>query len=168
MRCNPRMRDILRATDVTRLSDRDIPLMFREVVERGWSVTTSGGRVLTALRTEVPGIHSDRLAEETTVNGRGIPYRVTSTVRTVAAGEPTDIEVTTSGDGTRIQLPGSVDRTTPKAVVQLLSYWHRTPESAVFRNTLPILGVDGLPADNCTDCRPPTSTACWTSPTTSP
>ncbi|MFJ9528796.1 MULTISPECIES: hypothetical protein [unclassified Streptomyces] len=72
MRCNPRMRDILRATDVTRLSDRDIPLMFREVVERGWSVTASGGRVLTALRTEVPGIHSDRLAEETTVNGRGM------------------------------------------------------------------------------------------------
>ncbi|MEU8564620.1 hypothetical protein AB0C45_24480 [Streptomyces cyaneofuscatus] len=86
----------------------------------------------------------------------------------MAAGEPTDIEVTTSGDGTRIQLPGSVDRTTPKAVVQLLSYWHRTPEAAIFRNALPILGVDGLPADNCTDCRPPTSTACWTSPTTSP
>ncbi|MFJ3436007.1 D-alanyl-D-alanine carboxypeptidase/D-alanyl-D-alanine-endopeptidase [Streptomyces cyaneofuscatus] len=210
------------------------------------------------------------------------PYRVTSTVRTVAAGEPTDIEVTTSGNGTRIQvsgtiaagsepalkvspiadpaafgrtaliealgragvqvtakptganpvgrLPGSyegrprvalftsppyaqyaklifkvshnlggnlaiclmavstgskecmdgfpvladfldragvdrkqvqlldgrggnpVDRTTPKAVVQLLSYWHRTPEAAVFRNALPILGVDGLLADNCTDC----------------
>ncbi|MEV7247465.1 D-alanyl-D-alanine carboxypeptidase/D-alanyl-D-alanine endopeptidase [Streptomyces cyaneofuscatus] len=210
------------------------------------------------------------------------PYRVTSTVRTVAPGKPTDIEVTTSGDGTRIQLsgtiaagsapalkvspiadpaafgrtaliealgragvevtakptganpvgrlPGSyegrprvalftsppyaqyaklifkvshnlggnlaiclmavasgskdcmdgfpvlagfldragvdrkqvqlldgrggnpVDRTTPKAVVQLLSYWHRTPEAAVFRNALPILGVDGLLADNCTDC----------------
>ncbi|MFJ8757646.1 D-alanyl-D-alanine carboxypeptidase/D-alanyl-D-alanine-endopeptidase [Streptomyces cyaneofuscatus] len=210
------------------------------------------------------------------------PYRVTSTVRTVAAGEPTDIEVTTSGNGTRIQvsgtiaagsepalkvspiadpaafgrtaliealgragvqvtakptganpvgrLPGSyegrprvalftsppyaqyaklifkvshnlggnlaiclmavstgskecmdgfpvladfldragvdrkqvqlldgrggnpVDRTTPKAVVQLLSYWHRTPEAAVFRSALPILGVDGLLADNCTDC----------------
>ncbi|MFZ4272899.1 D-alanyl-D-alanine carboxypeptidase/D-alanyl-D-alanine endopeptidase [Streptomyces arboris] len=210
------------------------------------------------------------------------PYRVTSTVRTVAAGEPTDIEVTTSGDGTRIQLSGTIaagsepalkvspiadpaafgrtaliealgragvavtanptganpvgrlpgsyegrprvalftsppyaqyaklifkvshnlggnlaiclmavaagskecmdgfpvladfldragvdrkqvqlldgrggnpiDRTTPKAVVQLLSHWHRTPEAAVFRNALPILGVDGLLADNCTDC----------------
>lgn len=210
------------------------------------------------------------------------PYRVTSTVRTVAAGESTDIEVTTSGDGTRIQLSGTiaagsapalkvspiadpaafgrtaliealgragvevaakptganpvgrlpasyegrprvalftsppyaqyaklifkvshnlggnlalclmavaagskdcmdgfpvladfldragvdrkqvqlldgrggnpVDRTTPKAVVQLLSYWQRTPEAAVFRNALPILGVDGLLADNCTDC----------------
>ncbi|MFC9030500.1 D-alanyl-D-alanine carboxypeptidase/D-alanyl-D-alanine endopeptidase [Streptomyces arboris] len=210
------------------------------------------------------------------------PYRVTSTVRTVAAGEPTDIEVTTSGDGTRIQLSGTIaagsepalkvspiadpaafgrtaliealgragvevtanptganpvgrlpgsyegrprlalftsppyaqyaklifkvshnlggnlaiclmaveagskecmdgfpvlagfleragvdrkqvqlldgrggnpiDRTTPKAVVQLLSHWHRTPEAAVFRNALPILGVDGLLADNCTNC----------------
>ncbi|MEV4875519.1 D-alanyl-D-alanine carboxypeptidase/D-alanyl-D-alanine endopeptidase [Streptomyces cyaneofuscatus] len=210
------------------------------------------------------------------------PYRVTSTVRTVAAGEPTAIEVTTSGNGTRIQLSGTIaagsepalkvspiadpaafgrtaliealgragvevaaqptganpvgrlpnsykgrprvalftsppyaqyaklifkvshnlggnlsiclmavaagskdcmdgfpvladfleragvdrkqvqlldgrggnpaDRTTPKAVVQLLSYWHRTPEAAVFRNALPILGVDGLLADNCTDC----------------
>jgi D-alanyl-D-alanine carboxypeptidase/D-alanyl-D-alanine-endopeptidase (penicillin-binding protein 4) len=45
-----------------------------------------------------------------------------------------------------------VDRTTPKAVVRLLTYWHRTPEAEVFRNALPILGVDGLLADNCTDC----------------
>nr|WP_073728075.1 D-alanyl-D-alanine carboxypeptidase/D-alanyl-D-alanine-endopeptidase [Streptomyces sp. TSRI0281] len=45
-----------------------------------------------------------------------------------------------------------VDRTTPKAVVQLLTYWHRTPEAELFRNALPILGVDGLLADNCTDC----------------
>ncbi|MET7617913.1 D-alanyl-D-alanine carboxypeptidase [Streptomyces sp. NPDC005408] len=45
-----------------------------------------------------------------------------------------------------------VDRATPKAVVQILTYWHRTPEARVFRNALPILGVDGLLADNCTDC----------------
>ncbi|MER5891828.1 D-alanyl-D-alanine carboxypeptidase/D-alanyl-D-alanine-endopeptidase [Streptomyces sp. NPDC001876] len=45
-----------------------------------------------------------------------------------------------------------VDRTTPTAVVQILTYWHRTPEAEVFRNALPILGVDGLLADNCTDC----------------
>ncbi|MEU0148448.1 D-alanyl-D-alanine carboxypeptidase/D-alanyl-D-alanine-endopeptidase [Streptomyces sp. NPDC006288] len=213
---------------------------------------------------------------------RVAPYRVTSTVRTVAAGEPTDIEVTTSDNGTRIRLsgtiaagsepalkvspiadpaafgrtaliealeragvevtasptganpvgrlPGSyegrprvalytsppyaqyaklifkvshnlggnlavclmavtggskdcmdgfpvladflgragvdreqvqlldgrggnpVDRTTPEAVVQLLTYWHRTPEAEAFRNALPVLGVDGLLADNCTDC----------------
>ncbi|MEV2245239.1 D-alanyl-D-alanine carboxypeptidase/D-alanyl-D-alanine-endopeptidase [Streptomyces sp. NPDC049970] len=213
---------------------------------------------------------------------RVAPYRVTSTVRTVAAGEPTDIEVTTSDNGTRIRLsgtiaagsepalkvspiadpaafgrtaliealeragvevtasptganpvgrlPGSyegrprvalytsppyaqyaklifkvshnlggnlavclmavtagskdcmdgfpvladflgragvdreqvqlldgrggnpVDRTTPEAVVQLLTYWHHTPEAEAFRNALPVLGVDGLLADNCTDC----------------
>ncbi|WUH71696.1 D-alanyl-D-alanine carboxypeptidase/D-alanyl-D-alanine-endopeptidase [Streptomyces sp. NBC_00440] len=44
------------------------------------------------------------------------------------------------------------DRTTPKAVVQLLTYWQHTPEAKVFRNALPILGVDGLLADNCTHC----------------
>ncbi|MCM2413104.1 D-alanyl-D-alanine carboxypeptidase/D-alanyl-D-alanine-endopeptidase [Streptomyces sp. RKAG290] len=45
-----------------------------------------------------------------------------------------------------------VDRTTPRAVAQLLTYWQHTPEAAVFRNALPILGVDGLLADNCTHC----------------
>ncbi|WP_405404139.1 D-alanyl-D-alanine carboxypeptidase/D-alanyl-D-alanine-endopeptidase [Streptomyces sp. NBC_01104] len=45
-----------------------------------------------------------------------------------------------------------VDRTTPRAVVQLLTYWQHTPEAKVFRNALPILGVDGLLAENCTHC----------------
>ncbi|MGW0558031.1 D-alanyl-D-alanine carboxypeptidase/D-alanyl-D-alanine endopeptidase [Streptomyces sp. NPDC002926] len=210
------------------------------------------------------------------------PYRVTSTVKTVAAGEPTDVEVTTSDNGTRIQLSGTiaadaepalkvsdisdpaafgrtaliealeragvevtanptgpnpvgrlpasyegrprvgtytsppyaqyaklilkvshnlganlgmclmavttgsrncmdgfpvladfldnagvdrkqvqladgrggnpVDRATPKALVQMLTYWLRTPEAQRFRDSLPILGVDGLLADNCRDC----------------
>lgn len=40
----------------------------------------------------------------------------------------------------------------PKAVVQMLTYWQRTPEARRFRNALPILGVDGLLADNCTHC----------------
>ncbi|MFD4025599.1 hypothetical protein ACFWRV_19095 [Streptomyces sp. NPDC058576] len=66
------MREILRTTDVTDLSDRDIPPMFREVVDRGWSVTAAGGRVLTDLRPETPGVYVDRLAEETTINGRGM------------------------------------------------------------------------------------------------
>ncbi|MFE2017753.1 D-alanyl-D-alanine carboxypeptidase/D-alanyl-D-alanine-endopeptidase [Streptomyces sp. NPDC059499] len=60
-------------------------------------------------------------------------------------------------DRTQVQLldgrgGNPVDRTTPTAVVQILTYWHRTPEAEVFRNALPILGVDGLLADNCTDC----------------
>lgn len=46
--------------------------MFREVVERGWSTTPAGGRVLTGLRPEVSATYSDRLGEETTVNGRGM------------------------------------------------------------------------------------------------
>lgn len=210
------------------------------------------------------------------------PYRVTSTVKTVAAGKPTDIEVTTSEDGTRIRLSGTIaagsapalkvspitdpaafgrtaliealgragvkvtakptganpvaelpgsyggrprvalytsppfvqyaklifkvshnlganlalclmavatgskdcmdgfpvladfldhagvdrkqvqladgrggnpaDRTTPTAVVQMLTYWQHTREAKAFRDALPILGVDGLLADNCTHC----------------
>ncbi|SNB90322.1 hypothetical protein SAMN02745831_06623 [Streptomyces sp. PgraA7] len=72
MRSNARLREILRTTDVTDLSARDIPLMFREVVERGWSVTASGGRVLTDLRPETPGTYFDRLTEETAINGRGM------------------------------------------------------------------------------------------------
>lgn len=71
MRSNPRMREILRTTDVTGLGDRDIPPMFLEVVERGWPLRAAGGRVLASLRPEAPGTYVDRLAEETTVNGRG-------------------------------------------------------------------------------------------------
>lgn len=72
MRSNPRMREILRTTDVTELSGRDIPPVFLEVVERGWSLTAAGGRVLTGLRPEASGTYVDRLAEETTINGRGM------------------------------------------------------------------------------------------------
>lgn len=72
MRSNARMRELLRATGVFGLSHQDIPPLFREVAERGWSVTAAGGRVLTALRPETPGRYVDRLAEETTVNGRGM------------------------------------------------------------------------------------------------
>ncbi|CAO0830777.1 putative protein OS=Streptomyces microflavus OX=1919 GN=Smic_36590 PE=4 SV=1 [Streptomyces microflavus] len=72
MRSNPWMREILRATDFAGLSDQDIPPPFREVVGRGWAVTPAGGRVLAELRPEVTGTYLDRLAEETTVNGRGM------------------------------------------------------------------------------------------------
>ncbi|MFE6914343.1 hypothetical protein [Streptomyces rubiginosohelvolus] len=66
------MREILQTTDITGLSDRDITLMFLEVVERGWSLTAAGGRVLTDLCPEAPGTYADRLTEETTINGRGM------------------------------------------------------------------------------------------------
>ncbi|OKK17321.1 D-alanyl-D-alanine carboxypeptidase [Streptomyces sp. CB00455] len=45
-----------------------------------------------------------------------------------------------------------VDRATPRAEVQMLTYWQRTPEARRFRESLPVLGVDGLLADNCRDC----------------
>ncbi|MFJ9109676.1 hypothetical protein [Streptomyces sp. NPDC102283] len=66
------MREILWATDVTDLHDQDAPPLFREVAGQGWSVTASGGRVLTGLRPRTPGAYADRLAEETTINGRGM------------------------------------------------------------------------------------------------
>lgn len=72
MRSNPRMREILRTPDITDLSDRDIPPVFLEVVERGWSLTAACGRVLTDLCPDAPGTYTDRLTEETTINGRGM------------------------------------------------------------------------------------------------
>ncbi|MFJ5937160.1 hypothetical protein [Streptomyces sp. NPDC093071] len=72
MRTNQQMRKLLDGVDLDGLSPSDVPPMFREVVERGWSVTGSGARVLTALLL-VPAVAAfDRLAEETTVNGRGM------------------------------------------------------------------------------------------------
>ncbi|KPC59870.1 D-alanyl-D-alanine carboxypeptidase/D-alanyl-D-alanine endopeptidase [Streptomyces chattanoogensis] len=44
------------------------------------------------------------------------------------------------------------DRSTPRALAQLLTYWQRTPEAGRFRRSLPILGVDGTLADSCHDC----------------
>ncbi|MFJ6760701.1 D-alanyl-D-alanine carboxypeptidase/D-alanyl-D-alanine-endopeptidase [Streptomyces sp. NPDC091273] len=44
------------------------------------------------------------------------------------------------------------DRATPRALVQMLAYWQRTPDARLFREALPILGVDGLLADNCRSC----------------
>ncbi|MCX5408795.1 D-alanyl-D-alanine carboxypeptidase/D-alanyl-D-alanine-endopeptidase [Streptomyces sp. NBC_00335] len=45
-----------------------------------------------------------------------------------------------------------VDRSTPQAEIQMLTYWLRSPEARRFREALPILGVDGLLAENCRDC----------------
>lgn len=45
-----------------------------------------------------------------------------------------------------------VDRSTPRAEIQMLTYWQRSPEARLFREALPVLGVDGLLAENCRDC----------------
>ncbi|MFD8142947.1 D-alanyl-D-alanine carboxypeptidase/D-alanyl-D-alanine-endopeptidase [Streptomyces sp. NPDC059708] len=44
------------------------------------------------------------------------------------------------------------DRATPRALVQMLAYWQRGPDARLFREALPVLGVDGLLAGNCRDC----------------
>ncbi|WP_411102974.1 D-alanyl-D-alanine carboxypeptidase/D-alanyl-D-alanine-endopeptidase [Streptomyces sp. cmx-4-9] len=44
------------------------------------------------------------------------------------------------------------DRATPRVLVQMLAYWQGTPEARLFREALPVLGVDGLLAENCRDC----------------
>ncbi|UQX04812.1 D-alanyl-D-alanine carboxypeptidase [Streptomyces sp. RerS4] len=44
------------------------------------------------------------------------------------------------------------DRATPEALVQMPAYWQRTPQARRFREALPILGVDGLLAQNCRSC----------------
>ncbi|MEU0402763.1 hypothetical protein ABZ318_21465 [Streptomyces sp. NPDC006197] len=72
MRTNQWMRKLLAGADLVGLSSSDIPPVFQEVVERGWSVTGSGARVLTGLRPGTAGSSFDRLAEETTINGRGM------------------------------------------------------------------------------------------------
>lgn len=45
-----------------------------------------------------------------------------------------------------------VDRSTPRAEIQMLTYWLRSPEARRFREALPVLGVDGLLAENCRTC----------------
>ncbi|MFE6132840.1 hypothetical protein ACFQ6Q_31965 [Streptomyces sp. NPDC056437] len=72
MRTNSRMTALLGDADLRDLGSPDIPPLFREVADRGWSTTASGARVLTDLRPEGPAEYLDRLAEETTVNGRGM------------------------------------------------------------------------------------------------
>ena len=44
------------------------------------------------------------------------------------------------------------DRLTPQAVTQMLRYWLGRPEATTFRRMLPILGIDGSLATNCTHC----------------
>ncbi|MEV0490891.1 D-alanyl-D-alanine carboxypeptidase/D-alanyl-D-alanine endopeptidase [Streptomyces atratus] len=60
-------------------------------------------------------------------------------------------------DGKAVQLADGrggnpADRTTPRAVAQILTYWQGTPDADRFREALPTLGVDGSLAGNCRDC----------------
>ncbi|MET9699544.1 hypothetical protein ABZY31_21825 [Streptomyces sp. NPDC006529] len=54
------------------LTDEDIPPMFREVKEEGWSYTSNGARVLTGLIPDATASYYDVLQEETSINGRGM------------------------------------------------------------------------------------------------
>ncbi|MFJ9417652.1 D-alanyl-D-alanine carboxypeptidase/D-alanyl-D-alanine-endopeptidase [Streptomyces sp. NPDC101227] len=45
-----------------------------------------------------------------------------------------------------------VDRATPRALAEILTYWQRTPDAERFRRSLPILGIDGTLADSCRHC----------------
>ncbi|MEU2451908.1 MULTISPECIES: D-alanyl-D-alanine carboxypeptidase/D-alanyl-D-alanine-endopeptidase [unclassified Streptomyces] len=44
------------------------------------------------------------------------------------------------------------DRATPQVLVQMLTYWQHGPQARMFREALPVLGVDGLLAENCRSC----------------
>lgn len=72
VRSNQQMRNLLEQVNLTHLTAEDIPPLFREVAERGWSTTDTGARLLTDLRPEGEATYFDRLAEETSVNGRGM------------------------------------------------------------------------------------------------
>lgn len=60
-------------------------------------------------------------------------------------------------DTTQVQLldgrgSNPVDRATPVAETQVLTYWLHSPEAARFRRALPVLGVDGSLAGSCRAC----------------
>jgi len=46
----------------------------------------------------------------------------------------------------------ATERATPNGLAGILAYWLTTPDAAAFRNSLPILGVDGSNASTCTAC----------------
>lgn len=60
-------------------------------------------------------------------------------------------------DTTQVQLADGrggdpADRATPEALSQILRYWLRTPEARQFRDSLPVLGLDGTLAGFCSGC----------------
>ncbi|MEV4329787.1 hypothetical protein AB0K02_04480 [Streptomyces sp. NPDC049597] len=67
------MADVLAGVDTTGLTDADIPPMFLEVANEGWTHASSGAYVLSALAATGPeGSYADMVQEEVTVNGRGM------------------------------------------------------------------------------------------------
>ncbi|MER6319074.1 D-alanyl-D-alanine carboxypeptidase [Streptomyces sp. NPDC001581] len=44
------------------------------------------------------------------------------------------------------------DRVTPRALVEMPAYRQHAPDARLFREALPILGVDGLLAESCRSC----------------
>ncbi|WP_046778589.1 hypothetical protein [Streptomyces yangpuensis] len=66
------MTELLAQYPPTGLTDDDIPSLFREVKEEGWSYTPNGARVLTGLLPDFAASYSDVLREETSINGRGM------------------------------------------------------------------------------------------------
>jgi hypothetical protein len=72
MRMNRMMAAMMQRTDLTRLSEPDIPLPFRDVAGRGWTVGSDGAVLLTELTEGTVGSFFDVVQEETSVNGRGM------------------------------------------------------------------------------------------------
>ncbi|MGW6941749.1 hypothetical protein ACWGF3_22490 [Streptomyces xanthophaeus] len=72
MKINDKMTRLLAEHPPTGLTDADIPSMFLEVRDEGWSYTPNGARVLTGLIPETVTSYFDVLQEETSINGRGM------------------------------------------------------------------------------------------------
>ncbi|WP_393084858.1 hypothetical protein [Streptomyces sp. LN704] len=72
MRMNRMMAAMMQRTDVTRLSEPDIPPPFRDIAGRGWTMGSEGAVLLTELAEGTVGSFFDVIQEETSVNGRGM------------------------------------------------------------------------------------------------
>lgn len=66
------MTGLLSEHSLADLTDEEIPAMFRQVKEEGWSYTPNGARVLTGLIPNATNPSFDVLQEETWINGRGM------------------------------------------------------------------------------------------------
>jgi D-alanyl-D-alanine carboxypeptidase/D-alanyl-D-alanine-endopeptidase (penicillin-binding protein 4) len=67
-------------------------------------------------------------------------------LKDVAHVDPTQFQLDDGRGG------DATERATPNGLAQILAYWLKTPDAAAFRNSLPILGVDGSNSATCTAC----------------